>query len=78
MPIYRASFISPTPQLSDTVTPMEDRAEKFAQIAKELHERIACGCHPDPCWTCQQVSKRYLAITREDTRISAAQDKPQR
>jgi hypothetical protein len=57
---------------------MEDRVEKFAQIAKELHERIACGCHRDPCWTCQQVSKRYLAITREDARVIAAQDKPVR
>jgi hypothetical protein len=57
---------------------MEDRAEKFAQIAKELHERIGCGCHRDPCWTCQQVSKRYLAITREDARVIAAQDKPVR
>lgn len=57
---------------------MEDRAEKFAQIAKELHERIACGCHPDPCWTCQQVKRKYEAIAREDARINPAPDKPQR
>jgi len=51
---------------------MEDRAEKFAQIARELHERIACGCNPDPCWTCHQVSKRYQALIREDQRIIQA------
>ena len=49
-----------------------DELSKFKAIAHQLHERIACGCHPEPCWTCQQVSKRYLAMTREDQRIIQA------
>ena len=49
-----------------------DELSKFKAIAHQLHERIACGCHPNPCWTCQQVSKRYLAMTREDQRIIQA------
>lgn len=49
-----------------------DELSKFKAIAHQLHERIACGCHPNPCWTCQQVSKRYLAMTREDARVIEA------
>lgn len=49
-----------------------DELSKFKAIAHQLHDRIACGCHPEPCWTCQQVSKRYLAMTREDQRIIQA------
>jgi hypothetical protein len=50
----------------------DDELSKFKAIARQLYERLACGCHPEPCWTCQQVSKRYLAMTREDQRIIQA------
>ena len=55
-----------------------DELSKFKAIAHQLHERIACGCHPEPCWTCQQVKRKYEAIAREDARINAAPDKHQR
>lgn len=49
-----------------------DELSRFKAIARQLYERLGCGCFREPCWTCQQVSKRYLAMTREDARIIEA------
>jgi hypothetical protein len=49
-----------------------DELSRFKAIARQLHERLGCGCFREPCWTCQQVSRRYLAMTREDARIIEA------
>lgn len=49
-----------------------DELSKFKAIAHQLYERLACGCHREPCWNCQQVSKRYQAMLREDQRTIQA------
>jgi len=50
-----------------------ENTDQWKAIALDLAKRIACGCGPaEPCWTCQQVLKRFQAIRNEDQRVIQA------
>lgn len=49
-----------------------ENVERWKDIADSLAKCIGCGCGPHPCWTCQQVLKRFNAIKNEDQRIIQA------
>ena len=50
-----------------------ENTDEWKTIAHELAQRIACGCGPkEPCWTCQQVLRRFQAIRNENQRVIEA------